>query len=213
MAPKAPLPSRLLASLVLPRRPAERRLRRDLRGRRPGRVGHRRSTCRGVPAVTVPATSPDLGCSSTGSTSLRGQPYDGVIEERYPGGAVKSLRVLLPRHAARHHDDVLRRRPAARHAQLSRQPELRAARGLLGQRQHQVRLHLRRRQARGTAAAVVPQRRALHRADVSRRPGRRHAARLARERQALHQLRGAGRIPLRTAEVGAVLRTRGWSVQ
>lgn len=44
----------------------------------------------GVPSVTVAATSPDLVLVN-GIYQFRGQPFDGVVEERYPGGAVKSL--------------------------------------------------------------------------------------------------------------------------
>lgn len=44
----------------------------------------------GVPAVTVPATHPELVLEN-GIYLFRGQPYDGFTEERYPGGAVKSV--------------------------------------------------------------------------------------------------------------------------
>ncbi len=44
----------------------------------------------GVPAVTVAATSPDLVLVN-GIYRFRGRPYDGFVEERHPGGAVKSV--------------------------------------------------------------------------------------------------------------------------
>ena len=44
----------------------------------------------GVPSLTVAATSPELDLKN-GVYVFRGTPYDGFIEERYPGGSVKSL--------------------------------------------------------------------------------------------------------------------------
>ena len=89
MAPKAPLPSRLLALLsclvAVPSAGCGAVSAAEGSGTVIAAVD-----VSSVPEVTVPATSPDLVLAN-GVYRFRGEPFDGFVEERYPGGAVKSV--------------------------------------------------------------------------------------------------------------------------
>ena len=87
MAPRAPLPSRLPACVLCLAAAMSAGCGAVSAAEGPGAVVTAVDVSR-VPPVTVPATSPDL-LLANGIYLFRGEPFDGFVEEQYPGGAVK----------------------------------------------------------------------------------------------------------------------------